>query len=368
MSELRRIDRCPECGFAYFDPVEGSCRWCHWRPATAEDEAQLEAVNPRRQGTPMRQSTTGPKARRLVRDGAVEVTSIDENVVVATVTGEHNTYRVTRSHDGTFEGCSCPAVARCAHIEAVALTTKEEPMTSYTPDDTQRPFTDENEPEAETAGPDLDVDPETGEILDESEDTKGAELEEEDTAAPAEIVPAEVVDRNLLPLTEAPVTYRTLQTIARTDFVPAALRGRPEAVLAAVLYGRELGLEPMQSLAHIDVIDGRPSPSAELTARLVRAAGHKIEVLAATDQVCTLRGTRVDTGETMEVTFTIEDAARVTTKENGNRIALSETKRYREYPGDMLWARAVTRLARRLFPDVQGLNDRNPAAQVLETR
>ena len=32
--------------------------------------------------------------------------------------------------------------------------------------------------------------------------------------------------------------------VANTDFVPKALRGKPEAVVAAILQGHELGIEP----------------------------------------------------------------------------------------------------------------------------
>jgi hypothetical protein len=36
--------------------------------------------------------------------------------------------------------------------------------------------------------------------------------------------------------------------IAATDFVPDAMRGKPAVVAAAILYGRELGMEPMTAL------------------------------------------------------------------------------------------------------------------------
>jgi len=109
----------------------------------------------------------------------------------------------------------------------------------------------------------------------------------------------------------------------------------------------------MESLSSIDVIDGRPSPDSELLVRMIRGAGHSIEVLEASDTACRLRGTRTDTGETLEVGFTVEDAARVTTKEKGQKVRLADAKRWREYPGDMCWARAISRLHRRLFPDIR---------------
>ena len=149
----------------------------------------------------------------------------------------------------------------------------------------------------------------------------------------------------LLPLESAQISYKTLSLIASTEFVPGSLRGRPEALLACVLYGRELGLGPMESLANIDVIDGRPSPSAALMNRLIRDAGHTIEVIESTDRVWRLKGVRKDTGESLELTFTIEDAA---------RAGLTAKHAWKTYPSDMLWARTIVRLHRRLFPDVGG--------------
>lgn len=164
----------------------------------------------------------------------------------------------------------------------------------------------------------------------------------------SELTPATV------PLDRAPFTWKTLTAIANTEFVPAALRGKPAALLAAILTGRELGLGPMESLRSIDVIDGRPSPSAEwMTARIFEA-GHTIEVIEQTDQVCTIKGTRyvlfIKQGEpqrepvvSQTVTFTIEMAerARLTGKFN-----------WKAYPEAMLYWRAVAQLARQLFPDV----------------
>ena len=99
----------------------------------------------------------------------------------------------------------------------------------------------------------------------------------------------------------------------------------------------------MESLNSIDVIDGRPSPSAELLNRLIREAGHTIEVVESTDKICTLKGTRKDTGESQELSFSIEDAT---------KAGLTSRPAWKAYPGDLLWARTVSRLHKRLFPDV----------------
>jgi hypothetical protein len=151
--------------------------------------------------------------------------------------------------------------------------------------------------------------------------------------------------RALIPLDRAPFTFKTLQAVANTDFVPAGLRGKPNAILAAILTGRELGLGPMESLRSIDVIDGRPSPSAEWMVGRIFEAGHIIEAVEQTDQLCTVRGTRFleSRDVTMEYTYTLDMAKRanLTTKFN-----------WKAYPEAMLYWRAVAQLARQFFPDV----------------
>lgn len=52
--------------------------------------------------------------------------------------------------------------------------------------------------------------------------------------------------------------------VAATEFVPSALRGKPEAIMACILMGREIGVGPMQALSKIHVVDGRPAMAAEL--------------------------------------------------------------------------------------------------------
>ena len=302
--------------------------------------------------------TVHQKAEALAAVPGRIKTTRHRGAVLAQVWGSSGTrYLVTIAGKG--ESCTCPASGACHHIEAVRLTLERgEPMN-------ETDF-DEDAPIAE-----IDFDPETGEILPNGSNVIDINPTPEDPTGDQPDAPTPIptllqrsdavpdTDPTLRAIATTEITYQTLRAIATTEFVPSALRGRPEAILAAVLYGRELGLGPMESLAHVDMIDGRPSPSAELLARLIRRAGHTIEVLQAADQACRLRGTRTDTGETLEVSFSIADAQRVTTREKGVSMRLADTKRWKEYTSDLLWARALTRLYRRLYPDVVGGGVRN---------
>ena len=161
----------------------------------------------------------------------------------------------------------------------------------------------------------------------------------------------------LLPLHSTEISFQTLKAISGTELIPAGYRDRPYLILAAVLTGKEYGLGPMASLSHIVIVDGRASISAELATRLIREAGHRIEIVEHSDRICTLRGVRTDTGDEMTVSFSIEDAARagLVSIEDGTPRARSRKGRplpWETYTDDLLWARAITRLHKRLFADL----------------
>lgn len=133
--------------------------------------------------------------------------------------------------------------------------------------------------------------------------------------------------------------------VAGTGFVPAALRGNPAGVVAAILYGDELGIGPMQSLAKISVIEGRPTLSAEAQRALILAAGHELWIDEATATKVTVSGRRSGSERTSSVTWTLDDA---------KRANLAGRTNWRTYPRQMLTARATAELARAVFADVIG--------------
>lgn len=163
-----------------------------------------------------------------------------------------------------------------------------------------------------------------------------------------------MTDDRLLPVALGPPSQteidgwrHTVKTVQKSPAVPEQFRNKPQEIFAVFLMGRELGIPPMRSLQLFDVIDGRTSPRAELLTLLATRAGHKIEGDANAEQA-TVRGTRGDTGAEMVVTVTLEEMSKVQQKGK----PLTQKKVWLEYPADMLWARAVSRLVRRLCPDV----------------
>jgi hypothetical protein len=129
-----------------------------------------------------------------------------------------------------------------------------------------------------------------------------------------------------------------------TEMVPKALRGRPNAALAVMVYGHEMGLQPMTSLREIFIIEGTPSCSAKLMRSLIFRNGHTLEFREASRERVTIYGKRCDGQGEATVTWDLEDA----------KIAgLLGKDNWKKYPRSMLTARATSELARLIFPDTQ---------------
>jgi hypothetical protein len=135
------------------------------------------------------------------------------------------------------------------------------------------------------------------------------------------------------------------KVVANTDFVPKSLRGNPAAIAAAILYGDEVGLGPMQSLGKVAVIDGKPTLAAETQRALILAAGHQLWIEESTSSRVTVAGRRRDGDATSRATWTMDDA---------RRAGLANKPSWKSYPRAMLLARASAELARAVFADAIG--------------
>lgn len=134
------------------------------------------------------------------------------------------------------------------------------------------------------------------------------------------------------------------RTIAGTDFVPQEMKNKPAAITACILFGAELGLGPMQALAKIDVVKGRPAPRAELARALALAAGHDLWVEETTNTRVKVSGCRKNSEHIQSVTWTLDDVKKAGIA-NGA---------YAKYPRQMLLARASAELVRMMCPEVLG--------------
>lgn len=136
--------------------------------------------------------------------------------------------------------------------------------------------------------------------------------------------------------------------LASTDFVPKGFRGNPHAVLAAILFGREVGLSPIAALQSLYSVDGRVGTYADMQRALVLSAGHEYRIVEQNASRCVIEGRRKDQDEWQRFSFTIQEArdAGLTSKSN-----------WKNYAPDMLLARATARMCRAIFPDaVHGMS------------
>jgi hypothetical protein len=154
-----------------------------------------------------------------------------------------------------------------------------------------------------------------------------------------------VPSTNLLPNVHE---FQMFQTIAKNAQASGLYKGVGEEskIFMILLAARELGVSPMLALnGGIWNIQGKIEISARLMNSLIRRAGHSLEIKECNNKVCILKGKRADNGDTAEASFTIEEA---------QLAGLSNRDVWKKYTQDMLYARAMSRLARRLFSDVIG--------------
>ena len=140
------------------------------------------------------------------------------------------------------------------------------------------------------------------------------------------------------------------RTIHSTEMVPAAFKGRPEAILATFLRGYEMGFGPMQSLDSFNVIQGTVGLKPEAMRALIFDNGHQIilsDVVDADGNVtaitaaCRRKDWPADTWASY--TYSLGDA----------RLAgLLGKDNWKKMPRAMLDARATAGAGRRYFADV----------------
>lgn len=139
--------------------------------------------------------------------------------------------------------------------------------------------------------------------------------------------------------------YDTLaQAIARTEFVPEAFRGRPEAVTASMMFGREIGLPPLTMLQNTHVIKGKVGMYAEQLRAMILAAGHEYVIDESSSDRCVISARRKNSDRWQTHTYTMDQA----------KLAglYAQNEQYRKRPVEMLLARASGIMAHAQFPDV----------------
>lgn len=122
--------------------------------------------------------------------------------------------------------------------------------------------------------------------------------------------------------------------------------GSEQKIFMILLAARELGIPPMQAInGGIWNIQGKIEISARLMTSMIRRRGHSIKFVQHDDDICILEGKRADNGDVCTASFSMKEAV---------KAGLAGRPVWKAYAQDMLYSRAISRLARRLFPDVIG--------------
>lgn len=132
------------------------------------------------------------------------------------------------------------------------------------------------------------------------------------------------------------------EMMCSTTLVPKSYQGKPAEGTAAIMYGTELGLNPIQSLQQVMVINGKPSIESRTMVALLKMRGYRFTTDESSPQRVTVTGTS-PSGETETSTWTFERA---------QKAGFTRNKLYNSIPEQMLYAKAATEVCRRLAPDV----------------
>jgi hypothetical protein len=149
----------------------------------------------------------------------------------------------------------------------------------------------------------------------------------------------------LVPLEEAPFTFKSAQMLANSPTMPKHLQGQTQDIVATILNGRELGLAPMESINNLYMVKGKVSLSGKAMLGLIRKAGHRPRLEITND------------GTTVECYRLIEDGTQELQgvvkfdRTDVKQAKMSKKDTYIEYPQMMMAWRAVSMAARFFYSD-----------------
>lgn len=132
--------------------------------------------------------------------------------------------------------------------------------------------------------------------------------------------------------------------LSKSNMVPKDYQGNPANCIIAMQWGMEIGLQPLQAMQNIAVINGRPAIWGDAMLAIVRGSG-LLERIAEdpTDAGCTCIVKRKGEPEVTR-TFTLEDAKRAG--------LAGKQGPWQQHPKRMMQMRARAFALRDVFPDV----------------
>jgi len=133
-----------------------------------------------------------------------------------------------------------------------------------------------------------------------------------------------------------------------------AAYGTPQAVLATVMAGRELGIPAMGALRAFHIIEGKQSMAAATMVAIVLKSGlaEYFTPVTISDTEVTYTTHRKGAPNPITLTHTFEMAKKAWPKKANDWEKAFEASGWGRNPTDMLVARCTARLARMIYPDL----------------
>lgn len=130
--------------------------------------------------------------------------------------------------------------------------------------------------------------------------------------------------------------------LMHSGMLPSTIK-RPEAAVAIIMKGYELGMQPMQAFAHINVIQGKPTLSSEgMLAQIWKAIPNAfIDFVRTEDEYCEIHAARPKCTPRKFVFQKID----------AQRAGLDTKDNWKKWPRAMYKARCIAEMARTIFPD-----------------
>lgn len=146
------------------------------------------------------------------------------------------------------------------------------------------------------------------------------------------------MNQELMEIKEIPTACKELMKMGHFQKLGEA------GIFAIICKAKVLGMDLMDALSGgLYFVGGKVEMASITMNQIIRRAGHSIRKDEESDNTqCILHGKRADNGDMWTASFTIEEAKRANILKGA----------WLTYPQDMLFARALSRLARQLFPDV----------------
>lgn len=147
-------------------------------------------------------------------------------------------------------------------------------------------------------------------------------------------------------LTQLDRALAAFSQLGRCGMLPKSVQSPADAALLAA-FGSTYGLDPLQSVMRLHIIEGRPSLPAETMVALVKRhpSCQWWHLVSSTDDEARYATQRVGEPAPTELAYSIEQA---------RNAGLAGRGTWKAHPAAMLRARCASALARIVYPDVVG--------------